>query len=136
VLLYLLLTIAPFAVVSPLLGPLIDKSANGRRILVAMSASARAVLCWMMSEHLNSLWLFPLAFLVLISSKLYVVTRGALVPEMARTDQLREHSEHVGSAGWRAPRSNRRRATPVSTRNSPCSARSADWSSVRSARES
>jgi len=100
VLLYLLLTIAPFAVVSPLLGPLIDKSANGRRILVAMSALARAVLCWMMSEHLNSLWLFPLAFLVLISSKLYVVTRGALVPEMARTDQLREHSEHVGSAGW------------------------------------
>ncbi|HEY5092534.1 MAG TPA: MFS transporter [Acidimicrobiales bacterium] len=102
VLLYLLLTIAPFAVVSPVLGPLIDRSANGRRILVALSASARAVLCWMMSEHLNSLWLFPLAFLVLISSKLYVVTRGALVPEMARTDQLREHSTSVGSAGWPA----------------------------------
>jgi hypothetical protein len=100
VLLYLLLTIAPFAVVSPVLGPLIDRSANGRRILVALSASARAVLCWMMSEHLNSLWLFPMAFLVLISSKLYVVTRGALVPEMARTDQLREHSTNVGSAGW------------------------------------
>jgi hypothetical protein len=100
VLLYLLLTIAPFAVVSPLLGPLIDRSANGRRILVAMSALARVVLCWMMSEHLNSLWLFPLAFLVLISSKLYVVTRGALVPEMARTDQLRAHSDHVGGAGW------------------------------------
>jgi hypothetical protein len=100
VLLYLLLTIAPFAVVSPVLGPLIDRSANGRRILVALSASCRAVLCWMMSEHLNSLWLFPLAFLVLISSKLYVVTRGALVPEMARTDQLREHSTSVGSAGW------------------------------------
>ncbi len=100
VLLYLLLTIAPFAVVSPVLGPLIDRSANGRRILVALSASCRAVLCWMMSEHLNSLWLFPMAFLVLISSKLYVVTRGALVPEMARTDQLREHSTSVGSAGW------------------------------------
>jgi hypothetical protein len=100
VLLYLLLTIAPFAVVSPVLGPLIDRSANGRRILVALSASCRAVLCWMMSEHLNSLWLFPMAFLVLISSKLYVVTRGALVPEMARTDQLREHSTSVGNAGW------------------------------------
>jgi len=100
VLAYLLLTIAPFAVVSPLLGPLIDKSANGRRILVALSAVVRAVFCWMMSEHLNSLWLFPMAFVVLISSKLYVVTRGALVPEMARTDQLREHSDHVGGAGW------------------------------------
>jgi hypothetical protein len=100
VLAYLLLTILPFAVVSPLLGPLIDRSANGRRILVALSACVRAVFCWMMSEHLNSLWLFPMAFVVLISSKLYVVTRGALVPEMARTDQLREHSEHVGGAGW------------------------------------
>jgi hypothetical protein len=100
VLAYLLLTIAPFAVVSPLLGPLIDKSANGRRILVALSAGVRAIFCWMMSQHLNSLWLFPMAFVVLISSKLYVVTRGALVPEMARTDQLREHSDHVGGAGW------------------------------------
>jgi hypothetical protein len=100
VLAYLLLTIAPFAVVSPLLGPLIDKSANGRRILVALSAVVRALFCWMMADHLNSLWLFPMAFVVLISSKLYVVTRGALVPEMARTDQLREHSDHVGGAGW------------------------------------
>ena len=100
VLLYLLLTIAPFAVVSPVLGPLIDRSANGRRVLVAASAGVRVVLCWMMSQHLHSLWLFPMAFLVLVSSKLYVVTRGALVPEMARTDQLREHSARVGMAGW------------------------------------
>ena len=100
VLLYLLLTIAPFAVVSPVLGPLIDRSANGRRVLVALSAGVRAVLCWLMAEHLNSLWLFPLAFLLLVSSKLYVVTRGALVPEMARTDQFREHADRVDDAGW------------------------------------
>ena len=100
VLLYLVLTIAPFAVVSPVLGPLIDRSANGRRILVALSAGVRAVLCWLMGEHLNSLWLFPLAFLLLVASKLYVVTRGTLVPEMARTDQFRERAEHVGAAGW------------------------------------
>jgi hypothetical protein len=102
VLAYLLLTIAPFAVVSPILGPLIDRSANGRRILVALSAGFRVLLCWSMSQHLNSLWLFPEAFLVLISSKLYVVTRGALVPEMARTDQFREHAAKVGQAGWPA----------------------------------
>jgi hypothetical protein len=102
VLAYLLLTIAPFAVVSPILGPLIDRSANGRRILVALSAGFRVLLCWSMSQHLNSLWLFPEAFLVLISSKLYVVTRGALVPEMARTDQFREHAAKVGEAGWPA----------------------------------
>ncbi len=100
VLAYLLITIAPFAVVSPLLGPLIDRSPNGRRVLVALSAGARALLCWTMSQHLNSLWLYPEAFLVLISSKLYVVTRGTLVPEMARTDQFSEHSSTVGNAGW------------------------------------
>ena len=53
VLAYLLLTIAPFAVVSPILGPLIDRSANGRRILVALSAGFRVLLCWSMSQHLN-----------------------------------------------------------------------------------
>ena len=100
VLAYLLLTIAPFAVVSPVLGPLIDRSANGRRVLVALSAGVRIVLCWMMSQNLNSYWLFPMAFFVLVSSKLYVVTRATLVPEMARTDQLREHSARVGLAGW------------------------------------
>lgn len=100
VLAYLVLTIAPFAVVSPILGPLIDRSANGRRILVALSASVRVLLCWSMSQHLNSLWLFPEAFAVLISSKLYGVTRGALVPEMARTDQFHEHTSGVGHAGW------------------------------------
>lgn len=100
VLAYLLLTIAPFAVVSPLLGPLIDRSSNGRRILIATSAVARAALCISMAQHLSSLWLFPEAFFVLVSSKLYVVTRGTLVPEMARTDQFREHSDTVDDTGW------------------------------------
>ena len=100
VLLYLLLTIAPFAVVSPVLGPLIDRSVSGRRVLVAMSAGLRALLCWTLAQHLNSLWLYPEAFLVLVSSKLYVVTRGALVPEMARTDQFAERAAQLGGAGW------------------------------------
>jgi MFS family permease len=98
VLLYLFLTIAPFAVVSPLLGPLIDRAAGGRRVLVAAAAGVRVLVCWLMSGYLTSLWLFPLAFVVLVSSKLYGVTRGALVPEMARRDEmgLRE----VSAAGW------------------------------------
>ena len=102
VLAYLLITIAPFAVVSPLLGPLIDRSLHGRRVLVAVSAGARVLLCWFMIQHLTSLWLYPAAFLVLVSSKLYGVTRGTLVPEMARSDQFDDHGEHVGRAGWPA----------------------------------
>ena len=100
VLAYLLLTFAPFAVVSPVLGPLIDRSVNGRRIIVAVSGLSRVLLCWMMSRHLNSWLLFPEAFAVLVASKLYVVTRGTLVPEMARTDQLSQRTDSMDESGW------------------------------------
>ena len=82
VLLYLLLTLAPFAVVSPLLGPLIDRSRGARRVMVVFSAVGRATLCPFMARDIHSLLLFPMAFLILVLSKLYLVTRGALVPEM------------------------------------------------------
>jgi Transmembrane secretion effector len=82
VLLYLLLTLAPFAVVSPLLGPLIDRSRGARRLMVVFSAVGRATLCPFMARDIHSLLLFPMAFLILVLSKLYLVTRGALVPEM------------------------------------------------------
>ena len=100
VLAYLALTIAPFAVVSPLLGPLIDRVQHGRKFLVAVSGGTRALLCYTMATHLNSLWLFPEAFVVLISSKLYVVTRGAIVPQMARTHQFATHRAELSRAGW------------------------------------
>jgi len=87
VLLYLLFTLAPFAIVSPLLGPLIDRSRGARRLMVVASGIGRAVLCPLMAIHIHSLYLFPLAFLVLVCSKLYLVTKGALVPEMAALDR-------------------------------------------------
>jgi MFS family permease len=80
---YLLFTLAPFAIVSPLLGPLIDRSRGARRAMVVFSAVGRAVLCPLMALNVHGLLLFPLAFLVLVLSKLYLVTRGALVPEVA-----------------------------------------------------
>ena len=89
VLLYLLLTVAPFAVVSPLLGPAIDASRGARRFIVFSAAAGRVILCVFMAQSIHSLWLFPEAFCVLVLSKLYGVTRGALVPEMAEADELR-----------------------------------------------
>ncbi len=82
VLLYLLLTLAPFAVVSPLLGPLIDRSKGARRATAVSAAVGRAIICPFMAADIKTLLLFPEAFLVLVFSKLYLVTRGALVPEM------------------------------------------------------
>lgn len=116
VLLYLLLTIAPFAVVSPLLGPLIDRSRGARKAMVVFSAIGRAALCPFMARDIHSLLLFPEAFLILVLSKLYLVTRGALVPEIAQADhEVRGHEaadaylsdsasqeQTHGLAGWNA----------------------------------
>jgi hypothetical protein len=83
VLLYLLLTMGPFAVVAPALGPLIDRSRGARRAMVVASALGRAALCPFIARDIHSLLLFPEAFLMLVLSKVYLVTKGALVPEMA-----------------------------------------------------
>jgi Na+/melibiose symporter-like transporter len=98
VLLYLLFTLAPFAIVSPLLGPLIDRSRGARRLMVVSSAIGQVVLCPLMAMHIHSLLLFPLAFLVLVCQKLYLVTKGALVPEMAALTAPDEHGEQAGYA--------------------------------------
>lgn len=86
VLLYLLLTMAPFAVVAPVLGPAIDRSRGARRALVVASAAARVVVCLEMAGHVHGLLLFPLAFLMLVLSKVYLVTKGAIVPLVAGSD--------------------------------------------------
>jgi hypothetical protein len=80
VLLYLLLTIAPFAVVAPVLSPLLDKGRQARRTAVTISALGSALLCVAMAMNVNSLLLFPEAFGILVLSKLYMVTRAAIVP--------------------------------------------------------
>ena len=96
VLLYLLLTIAPFAIVSPFLGPLIDRSRGSRRAMVVFSALGRAILCPFMARDIHSLALFPEAFLILVLSKLYLVTRGALVPEIAAADAQQSADRDFG----------------------------------------
>src|SRR3984893_5804632 len=92
VLLYLLLTMGPFAVVAPALGPVIDRSRGARRGLVVASALGRAVLCPFLARDIHSLLLFPEAFAMLVLSKVYLVTKGALVPEMAALGMLDEPS--------------------------------------------
>lgn len=78
--LYLLLTMAPFAVVAPLIGPALDRSRGGRRSMMIAASASRAVVCLSMAGHLQSAWLFPEAFAVLVLSKSHMVTKSALVP--------------------------------------------------------
>ncbi len=97
VILYLLLTMAPFAVVAPLLGPLIDTSRSARRVMVVVSGACRAVLCIVMAGDLKSFLVFPEAFTMLVLSKLYLVTKASLVPLIA--DQPAGASDTAGGQG-------------------------------------
>ncbi len=89
--LYLVLTIAPFAVVTPLLGPAIDRAAGGRRGMIIGSLALRMLIAFFMIRHIDSLLLFPEAFIMLVLQKGYGVSKIALVPAVCpREDELVE----------------------------------------------
>lgn len=84
--LYLLLTMAPFAIVAPLIGPAIDRARGGRRWMIVGSAGLRMVVAVLMVGHLDSLLLFPEAFAMLVLGKGYQVAKSAVVPTTVETD--------------------------------------------------
>ncbi len=84
VLLFLGLTMLPFAVVAPLLGPFLDRFSHGRRWAIGATFAVRAFLCWVIAGAVttDSLWFYPAALGVLISSKGYGVAKAAAVPRL------------------------------------------------------
>lgn len=89
--LYLVLTIAPFAVVTPLLGPAMDRAKGGRRGGVIATLAVRSLIALLMARHIDSLFLFPEAFVMLVMQKGYAVSRAALVPVVCpREEELIE----------------------------------------------
>jgi hypothetical protein len=84
--LYLLLTIAPFAIVGPLIGPLVDRARGGRRTMVMVTAIGRLVVAVLMMRHLDSLLLFPEAFAAMVLGKTYHVSKSAIVPGLVHAD--------------------------------------------------
>lgn len=82
--LYLLITMVPFALLSPLIGPLLDRFRSGRRYALAMTFGARALLSWVMVGSVDNagLSLYPAVFGVLIGSRAFGVTRAAGVPRL------------------------------------------------------
>jgi hypothetical protein len=80
VMLSLLITMAPFAIVAPFLGPAIDRSRRGRRTMVVVSMLGRVATALVMAGVIDSLLLFPAAFTSLVLSKAYSVAKSALVP--------------------------------------------------------
>ncbi|SDC02740.1 MFS transporter [Nocardioides lianchengensis] len=83
--LFLGLTMLPFAIVAPLIGPFLDKFSHGRRWAIGATQAVRAFLCWALAGGISggtSPWLFAAALGVLVSSKAYGVTRAAAVPRL------------------------------------------------------
>ena len=84
----LLFTMAPFAVVAPVLGPAIDRVRGGRRMMVFAAAAGRAVTCLAMAQVVDRLLLFPAAFSALVLSKTHAVAKSSLVPPAVKSEAL------------------------------------------------
>ena len=86
VLLFLVISLAPFLVMAPLVGPVIDRVRGGIGRVVVGTFAVRAILVLLLAQQLRTLALFPLAFGVLVVAKTYTVGRNALVPLLVETD--------------------------------------------------
>ncbi|MFD4860568.1 MFS transporter [Streptomyces atratus] len=82
--LYLAVTMAPFTLLAPVIGPLLDHLPHGRRAAMAGAMLARAVLALTMAGAVatGGLELYPAALGVLVCSKAYGVVRSAVVPRL------------------------------------------------------
>ncbi|MGW1342646.1 MFS transporter [Kribbella sp. NPDC002412] len=83
--LFLLLTMAPFALMAPLIGPILDRFRHGRRWAIGATLGLRGFLVWSLAASMTgsaSPWLYPAALGCLVASKAYGVTRASAVPRL------------------------------------------------------
>jgi MFS family permease len=83
VVLFLVVTMAPFAVLAPFIGPALDRVQQGRKYLLAGTLLARGLLCYAMAAAVsNPITLLPAAFGILVLQKAYGVVRASVVPRL------------------------------------------------------
>jgi MFS family permease len=86
----LLVTMVPFVVLAPLIGPLLDRMPHGRRYAIAATMAVRAWLAWVMGSAVSAeetaLSFYPAAFGWLVCQKAFLVTRAAAVPRVLPRD--------------------------------------------------
>ncbi|GAA3302064.1 MFS transporter [Streptomyces cinereospinus] len=82
--LYLAITMAPFTLLAPVIGPLLDRLPHGRRAAMAGAMLARALLALVLSGAVitGGIGMYPAALGVLVASKAYGVVRSAVVPRL------------------------------------------------------
>lgn len=97
VLAFLLVSFAPFLLVAPFIGPVIDRVRGGRRMIVQGVAVARVATQILMIQFADGFALFPLVFVALVLQKTYFVSKSALVPSVVRDDaELVEANSKLG----------------------------------------
>ena len=80
--LYLLITVAPFALIAPIIGPLLDRVQHGRRWALAGSFAVRALLAVVMAVNFDTWLLYPCALGILVLSKSFGVLKAAVTPRV------------------------------------------------------
>jgi MFS family permease len=83
VVLFLIITVAPFAVLAPFIGPALDRIQQGRRFVLAGTMLTRGLLCYAMSANVaNSVTLLPAAFGILVLQKAGGVVKASVTPRL------------------------------------------------------
>ncbi|MEM8620687.1 MAG: MFS transporter [Actinomycetota bacterium] len=82
VLIYLLATMAPLAVLAPLVGPAVDRFRRSQRLVAAVFYTVRAVCCLLLVSTLLQLAFYPLALGLLVASKASGVVKQTLVQSL------------------------------------------------------
>lgn len=82
--LYLLVTMAPFALLAPLVGPMLDRFPHGRRVALGITLLARGALAYSLAGYIegSGLLLYPLALGLLMLSRAFGVAKSAVVPRV------------------------------------------------------
>lgn len=98
--LYLLLTLAPFAVLGPVLGRVYDRFPSAYRGGLVLSSGLRAGVAVVMMLFVTSVFLFPLAFLLLVLSRFHGISRASVLPiVLDRREDLVTANAHIARLG-------------------------------------
>ena len=98
--LYLLVTLAPFAVIGPFLGRVFERAPGAYRAGLILSSLGRIGVAVALGFSIDGLLVYPLAFLLLVLSRFHGIARSSVLPVVVRdTDELIDANARLARAG-------------------------------------
>jgi hypothetical protein len=98
--LYLVITLAPFAILGPLLGRVFEKAPGAYRAGMILSSLGRFGVAIALSFSIDSFLLYPLAFALLVLSRFHGIARSSVLPVVVRnTTELIDANARLARAG-------------------------------------